>query len=364
MDKRLVGKWYKDEMGETINIFDETPLRMKMSFTSSGFYNFEPNCVYEENNELCYEINDEYHRMVYHVHYENGTLKGYYTQFGKTTPVIYNKVSDEPEDGEYKHIPTTIHVPGTELSRFEILKQYAAYGTSEDTLPDCDYQLNGPVPDILTKYAYDSYFVDLSEESDEIAFATLRFVCDHFGHDGSGGLGGNRTIEGLIDFCETHNGKTNCRGLAILLASLLRLKGIKARHITCMPYEEPFDDCHVVVDCLLPSGKRIMFDPTYCLYYTDKNGMYVSLQALRKMLIEETPLFPNKDASYNGEPFHEEYEEYYRDYMTKNTFRFSRGYRFSDGIDEHQIALIPVKYIDKQVKGVPYTVHDDNFWKM
>ena len=30
MDKRLVGKWYKEEFGETINIFDEDPLRMKM----------------------------------------------------------------------------------------------------------------------------------------------------------------------------------------------------------------------------------------------------------------------------------------------------------------------------------------------
>ena len=46
MDKQWIGKWYKEDMGETINIFDETPLRMKMSFTSSGYYNFEPNCVY------------------------------------------------------------------------------------------------------------------------------------------------------------------------------------------------------------------------------------------------------------------------------------------------------------------------------
>lgn len=25
MDKRLIGKWYKEDMGETINIFDEMP---------------------------------------------------------------------------------------------------------------------------------------------------------------------------------------------------------------------------------------------------------------------------------------------------------------------------------------------------
>ena len=29
MDKRLIGKWYKEDMGETINIFDEMPLNIK-----------------------------------------------------------------------------------------------------------------------------------------------------------------------------------------------------------------------------------------------------------------------------------------------------------------------------------------------
>ena len=91
MDKHLIGKWYKEELGETLNIFGEKPPRMKMSFSSSGYYNFEPNCVYEDGEELCFEINDEHYRMVYHVHYEDGddSLCGYYTQFGKKTDVKY-----------------------------------------------------------------------------------------------------------------------------------------------------------------------------------------------------------------------------------------------------------------------------------
>ena len=90
MDKRLVGKWYKDEMGETLNIFDETPLRIKMSFSSTGHYDFEPNCVYEKDGYLCFEINDEKYRMVYRIQYVDGRLEGYYTQFGKDTPVQYS----------------------------------------------------------------------------------------------------------------------------------------------------------------------------------------------------------------------------------------------------------------------------------
>ena len=102
MDKRLVGKWYKEEMGETLNIFDESPLRIKMSFTSSGYYNFEPNCIYEKDDFLCFEINDEEYRMVYHIKYVDGNIEGYYTQFGKEIPVKYNLVSEKPEDEEYR----------------------------------------------------------------------------------------------------------------------------------------------------------------------------------------------------------------------------------------------------------------------
>lgn len=359
MNKSLIGKWYKEELGETINIFDETPLRMKMSFSSSGYYNFEPNCVYEDGDNLCYEINDEYYRMVYHVHYEDGRLCGYYTQFGKKTPVVYHKQSDIPEDGDYKYIPI-IYVPETEKSRTAILKEYSDYTPSDNLIPDSTYELNGAPPEILGKYGFASYFTDIPADSDNIVFAALDFVCDHFGHDGCNGMG-KPSIEGQITFCETHNGKVNCRGLAILLASILRLKGIKARHITCMPYEEPFTDCHVVVDCLLPSGSRIMLDPTSRLYYTDKNGEYVSLRRLREMLIHGEELFHNRKASYNKGAFDAEGN---RDYMIKNTFRFFRGRNFSDGTDEHLIDLIPEKYIDKQVKGRAFTTDDADFWKM
>lgn len=63
-------------MGETINIFPEEPLRMKMSFSSSGHCNFAPNCVYADGDALCWEINDKYYRMVYRVRYEDGRLRG------------------------------------------------------------------------------------------------------------------------------------------------------------------------------------------------------------------------------------------------------------------------------------------------
>ncbi len=367
MDKRLVGQWYKEEMGETLNIFDEVPLRMKMSFTSSGYYNFEPNCVYEKDGDLCFEINDEYYRMVYRVRFEDGALTGYYTQFGKRTDIVYTRVSDVPADELYRYLPTELYVPASEKTRLEVLREYADYAPEPDEIDETEYVLGGEAPGILTKYGYADHIKDIAASDDRLVFRLLDFVCDHFGHNGSGGLGNGRSIEALIAFCESNDGKTNCRGLAILLASLLRLNGIRARHITCMPYEDPFEDCHVVVDCLLPSGKRIMLDPTFRLYYKDKNGLYLSLRDLRKALIDGAEIVPNPDASYNGGAFNAAYN---RDYMTKNTFRFSRGTYYTDGVDDNarqRVELIPVNYDTGNFPNAykcEFVYNAECFWKI
>ena len=50
--------------------------------------------------------------------------------------------------------------------------------------------------------------------------------------------------------------------------------------------------------------------------------------------------------------------------MTKNTFRFFRGFTFSDGIDEQLIDLIPLLYVKDQIKGRTPTTDEDEFWKM
>ena len=369
MDKRLVGKWYKEEMGETVNIFDETPLRMKMTFTSSGFYNFEPNCVYEKEGYLCYEINDEYYRMVYHVKYEDGCLVGFYTQFGEETKIKYVKADDNPEDAPYRYAPTEIYVPGCDKTRIEVLKEYSEYDRSCKQPLENEFILGGTVPEVLEEYGYSKYVSSSDKVSDETVLGLLDFVCDNFGHNGTKGLGSGRMITDLIEFCRNNDHKMNCRGLAILLASLLRLNGVVAQHVTCKPYEEPFDDCHVVVDCIMPSGKRIMLDPSWRLYLKDKNGDYVSLPHLREILLAGEPIFENPTASHNDEGFD---KEYYVGYMTKNTFRFSRCTLNCEGVDgrtknSRYIELIPKgyptdKFSENQKKD--FVCNDFEFWKI
>ena len=222
----------------------------------------------------------------------------------------------------------------------------------------------------MEKYNYSYYVSGLSNSTDDIVFKLLDFVCDHFGHNGGSGLPNGRGISDIIEFCEKNNNQVNCRGLSILLASLLRLSGVKAQHITCMPYEDPFDDCHVVVDCLLPSGNRIMLDPTWRLYFKDKEGKYVSLPRLREILLAEEPLFENATAGYNNSEIFN--EEYYRNDMIKNTLRFARCTLNKDGIDGRRsgsryIELIPNGYpIDDFYKSrkADFVYNNLEFWEI
>ena len=116
-----------------------------------------------------------------------------------------------------------ISVPESEKSRMELLKKFATYDRNREEAYNTEYCLGGEIPKILETYGFSEYIKDLDVTSDEIVFKLLHFVCDHFGHNGSIRLSEKRDITGLIQFCEQHEGKTNCRGLAMLFASLLRL---------------------------------------------------------------------------------------------------------------------------------------------
>lgn len=364
MDKRMVGQWRMENQGETVNIFDETPLRVKLSFDWSGHFNFEPNCVYEKDGYLCWEINDETYRMVYHVKLEDGQLKGHTTQFNKEEPIAYVRISDMPEDAPYRHEPMEQSLDG--VPRIDLLRGFADYDRTRGENYETEYVLDEESPHVLEKYGLSAYMAKAADP-DDVAFRLLDFVCDHFAHDGSSGMPKVRSVEELIVYCEEHNGRINCRGLSLLLANLLRMHGIKARHITCMPCEHPFGDCHVVVDCLLPSGQRVMLDPTWRLYFKDSQDAYVSIPHLREMMIAGEELIPNQEAAYNGEPFD---LTYYRHYMTKNTVRFSRGTLYKNGVDDgarQRVELVPAKY---PVSKLPEenqqqcVYNDELFWQM
>lgn len=249
-------------------------------------------------------------------------------------------------------------------SRIDVLRRYSSYDrTKVKVRHSVKMVLNRPIPEILNKYNYSAYCNTNTGNKDEIVFSMLDFVCDNFSHTSNASLRNDRSMTGIIKNCEKTGAKTNCRGLSLILAELLRMNGIKARHITCKPYEEPFQDCHVVVDCLMPSGARIMLDPTYRLYLTDDNGEYISLAQLREGIICGKTFHPNAAASYNGAEFN--YDDYI-EYMTKNVLRFNTNYKLNDTDSMlSQVELIPSGYtISGYLDIIRYTTDPDYFWNL
>jgi hypothetical protein len=83
------------------------------------------------------------------------------------------------------------------------------------------------------------------------------------------------------------------------------------------------------------------------------------------MLINDEEYKVNENASYNRNGFDLNYQ---RQYMIKNTFRFSRGIISCDGYDEHssrRIELIPSGYpadnFNKHRKE-EFIYSEDEFW--
>ena len=75
----------------------------------------------------------------------------------------------------------------------------------------------------------------------------------------------------------------------------------------------------------------------------------------------------NADASYNGGDFD---LAFYRNYMTKNTIRFSRGTLYKDGLDDYAVravVLAPANYPVKnfaRLNQKDFVFDDRVFWRM
>lgn len=120
------------------------------------------------------------------------------------------------------------------------------------------------------------------------------------------------------------------------------------------------------MDCFLPSGARVMMDPTYHLYLRNAQGGYVSLPELRRMLLTEGELIPNEQVCYTGKvdyPFH---IEEYRSYMTQNTLYFQRSLNSADGFDtDVPVYLFPLTYPSERVvceKNALVLTDEAAFW--
>lgn len=119
-----------------------------------------------------------------------------------------------------------------------------------------------------------------------------------------------------------------CSYHATVLTEMLLSIGVKAIKISCLPKD--FDgDCHVAVLAYMKEKKKwVFFDPTFGTYFFDENGNPLSILEIREQYINrKNILFKNIQIDkqwrliMNGVVC-ESYDEWYRIYMSKNSFRF------------------------------------------
>ena len=229
-------------------------------------------------------------------------------------------------------------------TREDILKAYVHYG--ESALDETFHYLfdeRDNVADIIAEHNLDTLVRNRSDLG--TALVLMSWLCSHYKHGNPpGGLCGNATPQAIMAAADRWHKRTNCLGLSLILAQMLRAYGIKACHVHCLPYEEPFDDCHVVVSAYCPSlGQSIMLDPSYNLYLKDHSGHIVSVQRFRDILIADGELRANPtDFRTLGTL------EAYRAYMSKNLIRIQRspvnGYGICPDSDK-RITLLPEQYM-------------------
>lgn len=274
-----------------------------------------------------------------------------------TTEVLLNKVDGLATNGNERIEPVEMSTYTVE-ERMEQLRRFPEYAS-----PGEPYSINYKLGDKSSLQPLnDAYGLAQAVEGKtdiELMVAVLDWTCSHFPHDGTSGNDHDNTAVGIAEFSKK-NGGVNCYGLSVLMSEVLRAYGVEAKAISCYPIETMSVDNHVVVHAYSKAqGKWVFLDPTYRLFLRDEDGRYMSLPELRQIILDEKePYYCNPYAGWNGNGF---YWGNYRDYMTKNCFRFTEFTSFyseeTDGIHE----LVPLGYRDP-FWGGELTSDAEAFW--
>ncbi|MCL2203255.1 MAG: transglutaminase-like domain-containing protein [Defluviitaleaceae bacterium] len=185
--------------------------------------------------------------------------------------------------------------------------------------------------DLIERFNLDVITAGYSDVA--LMLVLMDWVVDTIGHYGNSWWpppGGTDAMS-IIAYAENYNNRINCRGLAIVLAEVLRLYGIPAKHITAYPYEDDHP-VHVVTHAYSQRlNQWILLDPTLRVFVTDEYGNFLNLYTLRKAFVDGTPILINENASHNGRRYT---LRRYRLFMSDYLFRFSTGTNFTFGSEE------------------------------
>jgi transglutaminase-like putative cysteine protease len=149
----------------------------------------------------------------------------------------------------------------------------------------------------------------------------LHWVHNLIPHDGNHENPVVKNALSMIAECKKGNRGLNCRGLATVLNECYLSLGIPSRFVTCMPKDSVFDDCHVINMVYSKDLKKwLWIDPTNDAYVMNEKGELLSIEEVRKRVINGMPIILNPEANWNHKVSKTK-EDYLYQYMAKNLFR-------------------------------------------
>lgn len=205
--------------------------------------------------------------------------------------------------------------------RIELLRRFARFGARDPGMPRFAYAApdDSALAALRARWPLDSVAGTGNE------FARIRnlmhWVHVTVRHDGTRDNPAAMESQALLAACADGRTTCNCRGLATILNDVYLAMGFPSRHLTCLPWDEKDPDCHVVnMVWSRERGKWLYMDPTHDAWFVDAQGRPLSPREIREALRRGDPLACPSPPNWNGSPMS---VAWYRNYMTKNFFRFA-----------------------------------------
>lgn len=257
---------------------------------------------------------------------DESNLVGAYEQYGRRFEQRLVKTSETPTD--YTDTTQFVFEGIPYETWYAEMAKYSEFQNGGGSVIPYKYELGNWEKAVTRNDSFPTAALDAATDDVEKMLLLMDYICDNFQHDGLSGMPDDWDSKSIEAYYQERGG-IECRGLSVMFTELLLAAGIPAKSVMCVPYLDPSEECHVLVQAYSQSRQQwIMLDPTYRLILKNSSGQYVNLMMFREALITGEELIPNDNAGHNSMPF---YMPYYRAYMTKNAFRFSNATEFYPG---------------------------------
>ncbi|MBE5906496.1 MAG: transglutaminase domain-containing protein [Lachnospiraceae bacterium] len=192
-----------------------------------------------------------------------------------TVDCVMKKISEE---AHYKEGYFT--VPEENIA---VLKENSDY--AEDAL-EVNYEYEFENPDVL-KALEERGFERAKDKSFASIWKLYTRLCELYTQDGANYKhAAEKGTIAQMEHAEKQENYTNCRGISIIFAGVLRANGIKAFYEGMFSTDPEDNECHIVDEVFLEEYQKfVLFDPSMCCVYK-LEGKYLNSIELKQALID------------------------------------------------------------------------------